>query len=352
MAQDDSLLTDEGEPSRPNKRPRTILACLACRQKKRRCDGQRPQCQRCVRTQTTCEYTAELYMLPPVNTAAGPSGTHPRDVEVGASIPANVSLRFDPGPSTTALPPRASSSCSPNLESASRGDRADVREEPGRQVDNQHTGNPHQRRPCLAMEGMSDPNDLNQCTQRFLDQISTTHGPPSRTAESQTISSQVQHPTPQISASNHTTPATPSHPRSRPLPAHYAAVVAELDLVREQRDCALDVCAQLSSTLERTRYELWQKQQQPASRNAGPSSPGQEVCHLSLSRPVNLLTLMNTARRRSFSLLRRQAIPRRRLARESKRNARFANRRRSPNDQQQDLPEDGRRRQPATLALS
>lgn len=51
------------------KRARTILACLACRQKKRRCDGERPRCQRCVRTNGTCEYSADFYPVPPAESS-------------------------------------------------------------------------------------------------------------------------------------------------------------------------------------------------------------------------------------------------------------------------------------------
>lgn len=61
------------------KRARTILACLACRQKKRRCDGERPRCQRCVRTNGDCEYTAEFYSVPP--TEGTSSATRPIESE-------------------------------------------------------------------------------------------------------------------------------------------------------------------------------------------------------------------------------------------------------------------------------
>lgn len=86
---------EEAESSKPNKRPRTILACLACRQKKRRCDGQRPRCQRCVRTSSNCEYSAEFYTISsdqpstiPIRPAEGDNGGFARPADPRIQEPA------------------------------------------------------------------------------------------------------------------------------------------------------------------------------------------------------------------------------------------------------------------------
>lgn len=44
-------------PEEPNKRPRRA-ACVACRQRKVRCSGQTPTCQRCARFGHNCVYKA------------------------------------------------------------------------------------------------------------------------------------------------------------------------------------------------------------------------------------------------------------------------------------------------------
>lgn len=177
MAPGDSLLTDDAETSRPNKRPRTILACLACRQKKRRCDGQRPQCQRCVRTHTTCEYTAELFAFPSGEAAAAVA--RPSDGGPGVSVPADTSLQqSNPGQSTSDLPPRTSSFRSPTYENGAREAQHNV---PGPEISaaatyNDNVGYPPQQA-FLLTDGVPDSNGLDEWTQLFLNQVFATHGP-------------------------------------------------------------------------------------------------------------------------------------------------------------------------------
>ncbi|KAL5340165.1 hypothetical protein BJX70DRAFT_361709 [Aspergillus crustosus] len=48
--------SDMQEP--PRKRRRAIVACLACRNRKSRCSGGRPQCSRCIELGLTCQYTS------------------------------------------------------------------------------------------------------------------------------------------------------------------------------------------------------------------------------------------------------------------------------------------------------
>ncbi|KAI5454799.1 hypothetical protein NCC49_003682 [Naganishia albida] len=177
MSQNEPPTAEDAETLRPSKRPRTILACLACRQKKRRCDAQRPQCQRCVRTQTTCHYTAEIYAAPLAGVTAGPIGAQPRDVEAGPSVPVNEALQpLDPLQSSLDIPTRASLSRSPVYEDGTKKARQHAAASEVA-ASSTYNGLPEYgpQQAFLSTEGVPDSSGLDEWTQLFLNQIFTSH---------------------------------------------------------------------------------------------------------------------------------------------------------------------------------
>ncbi|KAL4864329.1 hypothetical protein BDV12DRAFT_201196 [Aspergillus spectabilis] len=55
---------------RPRIGERTMLACIGCKQKKLKCDGQSPKCQNCAKTGRGSEEPSHAWtMLMPVQTA-------------------------------------------------------------------------------------------------------------------------------------------------------------------------------------------------------------------------------------------------------------------------------------------
>ncbi|KAG9948110.1 hypothetical protein KCU85_g5229, partial [Aureobasidium melanogenum] len=47
------------KPSKSTKRTQTKAACLGCRQRKSKCDGDRPSCKMCLERNSKCEYSVE-----------------------------------------------------------------------------------------------------------------------------------------------------------------------------------------------------------------------------------------------------------------------------------------------------
>ncbi|KAF2164523.1 hypothetical protein M409DRAFT_56365 [Zasmidium cellare ATCC 36951] len=60
MSEESSALKQEGAGSsmRAGKRSTTLAACRRCRQRKKRCDGNRPTCSECERSNIACDYKA------------------------------------------------------------------------------------------------------------------------------------------------------------------------------------------------------------------------------------------------------------------------------------------------------
>ncbi|KAJ9093838.1 hypothetical protein QFC21_006209 [Naganishia friedmannii] len=213
---------DDAETSKPSKRPRTILACLACRQKKRRCDGGRPRCQRCVRTTTSCEYSVEFYAVPPAEAAvATQSGDSDHGVPAsGSAAPVDISLhqsrqhqqlnnasfdppplapvrcddtagpsfRFDPDEWKSDIQPRKNALPSPN-DTGARVLGTNI-PDPGRMDSatyNTNFSNTTQQQAFPTSDGLPDSNGLDEWTQLFLKQVFMPAEQPDVSSESRWI---------------------------------------------------------------------------------------------------------------------------------------------------------------------
>jgi hypothetical protein len=239
--------TNEDVEAPKAKRARTILACLACRQKKRRCDGDRPRCQRCVRTNGECEYSAEFYHMPQAE--ASTSSTRPVDSESrslpqdpqpflprsseGAGIVPDVRLEgFEPfkqlempkfTPPTSG--PRVEDTAgvrstfmfNPNEWSRPLVPRTSLSRSPG-DFSKAYLGNPMEsanpdvgshadqfgysaRQPPTMTEGMPDQSGLDEWTQLFLTQV---FHPDMRQSQRPHIPSTGQSPFPNLAMDNST----------------------------------------------------------------------------------------------------------------------------------------------------
>ncbi|KAF2258872.1 hypothetical protein CC78DRAFT_477140 [Lojkania enalia] len=72
--------------TRPRKRkfaPRSRQGCLTCRVRRKRCDGQHPECQNCIRLNMKCEWQTQRQVVPEANTNTTPvsptTTTHVRE---------------------------------------------------------------------------------------------------------------------------------------------------------------------------------------------------------------------------------------------------------------------------------
>jgi hypothetical protein len=195
---------DAVESSKPSKRHRTILACLACRQKKRRCDGGRPQCQRCVRTTTSCEYTVEFYAVPQQQSETA-TVTLPRDKDLTV-VPVQPPASHAEEPSALVgqvdgvSVPRYDNVAGPSFPfdrpSAWQHDlerRTDLLPSPN---DTDAT-----RPPALfTADGLPDSNGLDEWTQLFLQQVFHGHSETTSDARQRMAQQQQQQQQPGPSA--------------------------------------------------------------------------------------------------------------------------------------------------------
>ncbi|PSN74695.1 putative Zn(II)2Cys6 transcription factor-like protein [Corynespora cassiicola Philippines] len=75
--------------TRPRQRkfaPRSRQGCLTCRARRKRCDGQRPECQNCTRLNMKCEWQAQRRIVPESSTSPPPSESSATDDAADAMI--------------------------------------------------------------------------------------------------------------------------------------------------------------------------------------------------------------------------------------------------------------------------
>jgi transcriptional activator protein UGA3 len=78
-----------GEP-RPRQRkyaPRSRQGCLTCRARRKRCDGQRPECQNCTRLNLSCEWQAPRRVTAEADTSPRQLSAEPSETAVASLRP-------------------------------------------------------------------------------------------------------------------------------------------------------------------------------------------------------------------------------------------------------------------------